>query len=65
MEDGPPRTVNSVAVESVDAALARATAAGGPMAMPKTAKPGVGYQAYITGPRDVLTNWQQEHASAS
>jgi predicted enzyme related to lactoylglutathione lyase len=44
--DEPVKTVNTIGVESVDATLEKITAAGGTVAMPKMAVPGVGYLAY-------------------
>ena len=46
-----PRLVwNTIGVPSVDEFLAKATAAGGSIAMPKMAIPGVGYIAYCKDP---------------
>jgi predicted enzyme related to lactoylglutathione lyase len=45
--DGAARTVNTVEVESVDAACAKVTA-GGQVVLPKMAVPGVGWLAYCT-----------------
>src|ERR1700741_3941108 len=46
--DGPVNAfVVSLGVDSVDAALAKALAAGASVALPKMAIPGVGFQAYI------------------
>lgn len=44
--DKAPRTVNTIGVENVDEFLAKITAAGGKVAMPKFAIPGIGWQAY-------------------
>lgn len=40
-------TVNTIEVDDIDAALAKAVAHGGTVAMEKTTIPGVGYQACI------------------
>lgn len=64
LDDGPPRTVNSIGVDSIDDMLARVTAAGGAVAMPKTTIPGVGYQAYVTDPPGALMGLHQEDALA-
>lgn len=39
--------INTIEVEDIDAALARALAHGASIVMPKDTIPGVGYQAYI------------------
>lgn len=44
--DGGARTVNTIAVPSVEEFIAKVTAQGGQVAMPKSVIPGVGYQAY-------------------
>ena len=43
---GIASTTNTIGVDSVDAAIASATKAGGKLVMPKTPIPGVGYFAY-------------------
>lgn len=43
----PKGTVNTIEVDDIDAAIARAAARGAEVLMPKHAIPGVGYQAYI------------------
>src|SRR5215470_6965059 len=45
MEGGAP-VVNTIDVPSVDESVAKVTANGGQLAMPKVAIPGVGYVAY-------------------
>ena len=47
-EDGQPRTVNSIDVESVDLYLERVVSNGGTISVPKKSIPGVGYLAYCT-----------------
>jgi predicted enzyme related to lactoylglutathione lyase len=46
LQDGQPRTVNSIAVESVDEFAKKVEAAGGKLVVPKVAIPGVGWLAY-------------------
>ena len=53
-KDGAPRTINTVAVESVDDAVAKALGLGAQLGLPKMAIPGVGYQAYCLDPEGVL-----------
>lgn len=45
-QDGMPRTINTIGVDSVDDYLQKITSKGGRIAKPKMAIPGVGYQAY-------------------
>ena len=50
-EDNPVNAyVCSIGISSVDDYVARATKAGGTIALPKMAIPGVGYQAYMKDP---------------
>ncbi len=46
-KDGAPRTINSVAVDSIEDAVARINAAGGELVVPKMVIPSVGYLAYF------------------
>lgn len=48
--DGNPRTVNTIAVESVDEYAEKVIANGGQVVVPKMPIPGVGYLAYCTDP---------------
>ena len=48
--DGNPRTVNTIEVQNVDEALAKCTANGAQVAVPKMAIPGVGWLAYCVEP---------------
>jgi predicted enzyme related to lactoylglutathione lyase len=48
--DGQPRTVNTIQVENVDAAVKKAVDHGGKQVVPKMAIPGVGWLAYCTDP---------------
>ncbi len=43
-------TVNTIAVEDLDQAIARVTSAGGTIVVPKMAIPGVGWLAYAKDP---------------
>lgn len=61
---GPVGTVNSIDVPSVDDYVARVTAAGGELAMPKMAIPGVGYLAYCKDPEGNLFGLHQSDATA-
>lgn len=45
--DNAPRIVNTIAVESIDDSIERIVANGGEIVVPKTAVPGVGYNAYF------------------
>jgi predicted enzyme related to lactoylglutathione lyase/ketosteroid isomerase-like protein len=46
-EDGKARTINTIEVDSIEAAIERAKKAGGNLCVPKMAIPGVGWLAYI------------------
>jgi len=56
--------VCSIAVASVEAAYAKALAAGAVTAIPPHAIPGVGYQAYIKDPDGNIVGLHQGDASA-
>ena len=64
--DGAPVNafVCSLGVASVDAAVTKALAAGGTMALPKMAIPGVGYQAYIKDPDNNILGLHQHDPNA-
>jgi predicted enzyme related to lactoylglutathione lyase len=47
---GVPRTINTIEVDNVDEAAAKARAAGGTVVVPKLAIPGAGYLVYLAGP---------------
>jgi predicted enzyme related to lactoylglutathione lyase len=53
-QDGQPRTVNAVHVDSVDAFARKVEENGGKVVVPKMAIPGVGYVAYCTDPGGVI-----------
>lgn len=59
-----PPTVNTIDVDSVDDYVAKITDAGGAVAVPKMAIPGVGYQAYCTDPGGVMFGIHQADESA-
>ncbi|HEY5337944.1 MAG TPA: VOC family protein [Rhizomicrobium sp.] len=56
--------VCSVGVDSVDAYVARAVKAGATVAVPKTAIPGVGYNAYIKDPDGNLLGLHERDTGA-
>jgi predicted enzyme related to lactoylglutathione lyase len=47
-KDGAARTINTVQVASIEEAIAKVTASGGQVMVPKMAIPGVGWLAYCT-----------------
>ena len=53
-QDGQPRTVNTIQVESIEDHAAKVEKAGGQIVVPKMSIPGVGYVAYCTDPTGVL-----------
>jgi predicted enzyme related to lactoylglutathione lyase len=57
-------TINTIEVENIDAALAKALANGGEVALPKDAIPGVGYQAYIKDNTGILVGLHQTDPKA-
>lgn len=58
-------TVNTISVPSVDDYLAKATAAGGLIAMPKMAIPGIGYIAYCKDPEGNVFGIMQSDPDAA
>ncbi|HRK64463.1 MAG TPA: VOC family protein [Terricaulis sp.] len=66
-ENGAPVNafVCTIGVESVDAMLARALAAGASEALPKFAVPGVGWQAYVHDPFGNIVGLHKQDASAA
>jgi len=56
--------VCSLGVTSIDDAVAKATAAGAQIALPKMAIPGVGWQAYIRDPEENIVGLHQADQSA-
>ena len=63
-QDGEPRTIVTIAVPSVDEFAEKITGSGGKVAMPKTAIPGVGYQAYFQDTEGNLFGVHQVDPSA-
>jgi hypothetical protein len=63
-QDGGARTVNTIGVESVGDFLARVTAGGGQIAMPKFPIPGIGWQAYCLDTEGNLFGIHQADPSA-
>jgi uncharacterized protein len=63
-QDAKPRTVNTIGVESVDDFAAKVIAAGGQVAVPKMAIPGVGWLAYCLDTEGNLFGIHQMDASA-
>ncbi len=62
--DGQPRTVNSIAVESVDDYARKVEAHGGKVVVPKMAIPGVGWLAYCTDTEGNIFGLHQPDSSA-
>jgi predicted enzyme related to lactoylglutathione lyase len=56
--------VCSLGVNSLDEAIAKATAAGAQIALPKMAIPGVGWQAYIRDPDENIVGLHQADPNA-
>lgn len=65
VRQGPVGHVNSVSVASVDEAVEKVVAAGGTVAMPKMAIPGVGWLAYCKDSEDSLFGLHQADPSAA
>jgi predicted enzyme related to lactoylglutathione lyase len=60
-----PATINTMGVESVDAAIETITAAGGQVVMPKMAIPNMGWVAYATDTEGVTFGvFQMDSAAA-
>ena len=59
-----PRTVNTIGVSSVDESLEKVKRNGGKVALPKSAIPGVGYQAYCLDTEGNMFGIHQADASA-
>ena len=57
-------TINTVEVDDIDAALAKAVANGGEIILPKDAIPGVGYQAYIKDNTGIIVGVHQADPKA-
>ncbi len=63
-EGEEPHTINSIDVPSIDEFVARVEAAGGKVVVPKTALPGVGYQAYCADPQGAFFGLHEEDPEA-
>ncbi len=63
-QDGAPRTVATVGVDSVDEAVQQVVRSGGQVMVPKMAIPGVGYQAYCTDPEGNVFGLHEPNPSA-
>ena len=63
-EPGPPCTVNTIMVASVDATLKKIVKNGGKVTREKTAIPGVGYLAYCTDTDGVVFGIMESDISA-
>ena len=61
---GQPSVVNTITVDDIDSYIAKVEEAGGTVMMPKTAIPGVGYQAYFVDPGGVAFGLHQPDESA-
>ncbi|HET6230567.1 MAG TPA: VOC family protein [Longimicrobiaceae bacterium] len=61
---GPAGTVNTIDVPSVDEFVEKVTSAGGTVALPKMAVPGVGWLAYCVDPEGTLFGMMQADPSA-
>lgn len=62
--EGGPRTMVTIAVESVDDAVQQVLRCGGQVASPKMAIPGVGYQAYCLDTEGAVIGIHQFDPSA-
>jgi uncharacterized protein len=62
--EGPPSTINTMEVTSVDEAVVKVTANGGKVVMPKHAIPGIGYQAYCQDTEGIMFGLHQMDPSA-
>lgn len=62
--DGEARTVNTIRVDDVDACVAKVLSAGGSIALPKMAIPGVGWLAYCIEPGGNLFGIMHDDPSA-
>ncbi len=58
-KDGWSGTYNTIQVDSVDNYLTKITAAGGEIAVPKMAIPGVGYMAYFKDTEGIISGVMQ------
>lgn len=63
--EGSPGIINTIDVDSVDEYVAKITEAGGTIAMPKHAIPGVGWLAYGIDPEGNMFGLMQSDESAA
>jgi predicted enzyme related to lactoylglutathione lyase len=63
-DGGMTGTINTLEVADIDAAIAKALAYGGEVALPKGAIPGVGYQAYIKDNTGIIVGLHQADPKA-
>jgi hypothetical protein len=61
---GPPSTINTMEVTSIDEAVARVIANGGQVAVPKFAIPGMAYQAYCQDTEGIVFGLHQPDPAA-
>jgi uncharacterized protein len=61
---GPPMTINTVDVSSVDAMAAKVEAGGGKVVVPKMAIPGVGFMIYCLDTEGVMFGLMESDPSA-
>ena len=64
-ENGGPGIINTIDVDSVDNYVAKVEQAGGTIAIPKMAVPGVGWLAYFQDPEGNLFGVMQNDTSAA
>lgn len=64
-QDGVPRTVATITVESIDDALSAVTEHGGTVVVEKFAIPTVGYAAYFTDPGGLIVGLHEYDPDAS
>ena len=64
-QDGGARTVNTIAVDSIEDAVAKVEAAGGKLVVPKMAIPKIGWQVYCTDTEGNIFGIHQSDSSVS
>lgn len=62
--DGQPRTVNTIAVDDLDAMIKKSVAHGGRNVVPRMPIPGVGWLAYCTDPGGNIFGLMQHDENA-
>jgi predicted enzyme related to lactoylglutathione lyase len=63
-EETPPGTINTVDVPNLDEYIAKAEAAGGKVAVPRMAVPGVGWMCYILDPEGNMFGMMESDENA-